>query len=129
MNFNVRQPGFLLLFVLALIVARANAQSAYTFTTFAVPNSTYTDTYKITESGDVTGYYGVAATGLYEGFVRTAKGKITILSYPGQSATTAYGMNKFGVIVGMYATGRDIGGFFYRRGAYSNAVVNGQPPR
>jgi hypothetical protein len=124
MNFNARS-GFTLFVPLALLAAQAGAQTTYTFVTFTVPNSTYTDTYGITESGDVTGYYGLPGTGQCGGFLRAANGKVTILSYPGQSCTAAYGMNRFGVVVGTYGTAID--GFFYRSGVYSNALVNGQP--
>jgi hypothetical protein len=74
----------------------------------------------------VTGYYGLPAN-QYAGFVRAASGTITTISYAGAAVSAAGGMNKFGVIAGNYATGRDLGGFFYHKGTYKNVVVNGQP--
>jgi hypothetical protein len=112
---------------LAPAVSPANAQTTYTFLTFTVPNSTYTGPVGITESGDVTGFYGVPPSGLQGGFLRTASGMITTLSYPGATSTGAGGMNKFGVIAGGYVAGSTVGGFFYRDGSYKNVVVNGQP--
>ena len=91
-----------------------------------MPNSTYTDAIAINEEGTVTGYFGVQATGLSQGFLRSASGKITILSYPGQSATFTGGINDFGVIAGSYGTST-VGGFLYRNGHYQNVLVKGQP--
>ena len=118
-----RRTSVLLLFVAA---SGAIAQTKYTFTTFSVPNSTYTDAIGINERGDVSGYYGVAAPGLSQGFLKSASGEITIISYPGQSATVTGGINDFGVIAGSYGT-NTIGGFLYRNGSYKNVVVKGQP--
>jgi hypothetical protein len=126
MNFNARS-GFTLFVPLALLAAQAGAQTTYTFVTFTVPNSTYTDTVGITESGDVTGYYGLPASNDSAGFLRSAAGAIGTISYPGAQVSGAYGMNKFGVIAGNYANGSNLGGFFYRNGSYKNVVVNGQP--
>lgn len=100
----------------------AAAQTTYTFTTFTVPSSTYTDTTAIAENGDVTGYYGLV-DGSYQGFLRTASGKITTITYPGSDETAAYGMNKSGVLAGSYG----FAGFLYSAGAYTNVVVEGQP--
>ncbi len=115
-----------ILVVLAAATA-AVAQTTYKFTTFTIPNSSYTDTVGINEAGAVSGYYGVPGTSLYQGFVRSPSGKITMVSYPGQDATTAGGINDFGVVAGGYASGSVVGGFFYRDGRYQNAVVKGQP--
>ena len=112
-----------LVFSLLAAASGAVAQTTYTFTTFSVPNSTYTDTVGINERGDVSGYYGVAATGLYQGFLRSASGKITIISYPGQSATAAYGLNNLMVVAGYYATGSSGGGMLYHNGAYKSIVI------
>jgi uncharacterized membrane protein len=108
---------------LGILVSLAAAQTTYTFTTFTVPNSTYTDTTAIAENGDVTGYYGLA-DGSYQGFLRTASGQITTITYPGSDYTAAYGMNKSGVLAGAYGT---FAGFFYSAGSYTNVVVEGQP--
>jgi hypothetical protein len=126
MRFNVRPSGALLLFVLTA-ATQASGQTTYTFVTFAVPNSTYTDTVGITENGDVTGYYGLQAPNQFAGFVRTASGAITTIFYPGTTVSAAFGMNKFGVIAGNDATGSDLGGFLYHNGTYENVVVNGRP--
>jgi len=65
----------------------------------------------------------VAATGLYQGFLRSASGKITIISYPGQSVTAAYGLNDFMVVAGDYATGNSGAGMLYHNGAYKSIVI------
>jgi hypothetical protein len=128
MNFNARLSGFLLLFALVSVSTQAAAQTTYTFTTFTVPNSTYTGPAAIDESGDVTGYYGAPVTGAQTGFLRTSSGKIIASSYPpGATSTVAGGMNKFGVIAGSYLAGTTTGGFFYYKGVYRNVVVKGQP--
>ena len=128
MNFNARLSGFLLLFALVPVSTQANAQTTYTFTTFTVPNSTYTSPAAIDESGDVTGFYGAPVTGAQTGFLRTSSGKVITISYPpGATSTIAAGMNKFGVIAGAYLVGTSTGGFFYHKGVYTNVVVNGQP--
>ena len=128
MNFNARLSGFLPALVAALLAAQASGQPKYTFTTFAVPNSTYTGATAIDESGDVTGFYGAPVTGAQTGFLRTSSGKVITVSYPpGATSTNAGGMNKFGVIAGGYLIGTGQGGFFYHKGVYTNVVVDGQP--
>ncbi|HLK34742.1 MAG TPA: hypothetical protein VKT29_16725 [Terriglobales bacterium] len=107
------------------VAASASAQTSYTFTTFAVRNSTYTDAIGINERGDVAGYYGVPSTSLFQGFLRVASGEITTISYPGQSVTTAYGLNRFRVVAGTYATGSS-GGFLFRQGTYKSIIIEGQ---
>jgi hypothetical protein len=41
--------------------------------------------------------------------------------------TSAYGLNKFGVIAGSYGTETGFGGFLYKNGSYKYILVNGQP--
>ena len=114
---------------LALLAAAFGAagQTTYTFTTFSVPNSTYTDAIAINENGDVTGYYGMDGITLFQGFLRSASGQITTISYPGQSVTGAYGLNDFMVVAGDYATGNSGAGMLYHNGAYKSIVIEGQP--
>ena len=115
-----------LLCALASVCTQAYAQAPYTFTTFSVPNSTYTNPYAISEGGYVTGRYGLADG--YAGFVRTPSGTIGTISFPGARTTAAGGMNRFGVIAGNYGNAvSPVGGFFYYKGAYGNAVIDGQP--
>src|ERR1035441_164584 len=127
MNFNVKLFGCPPMFALALLAAQASAQTKYTFYTFTVPNSTYTNPAAIDENGDVTGFYGAPVTGTQTGFVRTSSGRFVTISYPpGATSTAAGGMNKFGAIAGGYLVGTTTGGFFYHKGVYTNVVVNGQ---
>lgn len=108
---------------LYLLANMAPAQTRYTFTTFTVPDATYTDTFGIAENGDVTGYYGVA-NGSYHGFLRTSSGKITTIEYPGSANSAAYGMNGSGAIAGSHGA---FAGFLYSGGSYTNVIVDGQP--
>ncbi len=104
----------------------AVAQTTYTFTTFTVPNASYTDTVGINERGDVSGYYGVPSTGLFLGFLRRSSGEFITISYPGQSATAVYGLNDSLVVAGNYSTGNSVGGMLYYDGAYRSIVIEGQ---
>src|ERR1017187_707393 len=49
-----------------------------------------------------------------QGQGRSWKRRAFTKNLPGAAVSAAGGMNKFGVIAGNYATGRDLGGFFYR---------------
>ena len=86
-------------FLLFAAATGAVAQTKYTYTTFSVPNSTYTNAVGINEEGDVSGYYGLDGNALFLGFLRSASGQITTISYPGQSVTAAYGLNDFMVVM------------------------------
>jgi hypothetical protein len=125
MSLTAKSPGALATWCLFLTAPAVAAQTAYTFTTFTVPQSTYTDAFGIAENGDLTGYYGLA-DGSYQGFLRTAQGKIITVSYPGSGESAAYGMNKSGVLAGAYGT---FGGFLYSKSVrtYRSVVVEGQP--
>jgi uncharacterized membrane protein len=113
----------------AAMVAAAAAQTAYTFTTFTVPNSTETAPFGINDSGELTGFYGASPSGGQIGFLRLVSGQVTTVLYPGASGSLANGINDSGVVAGTYwdANQSALAGFLYRAGMYENVVVNRQP--
>jgi hypothetical protein len=102
MNSSSFFPRFSCVFVLLWTALPIYAQK---FTTFDIPNSTYTAVTAITPSGDVIGYFGaVTPPGAYavSGFVRKADGTVTVIDARNelQRITVLNAVNPSGQIVG-----------------------------
>lgn len=105
------------LICLGVVCRGAGAQTAYTFNTFTVPNSTETAPLAINDAGEVTGFYGIPPSGGQVGFLRLASGEITTLLFPGASGSVANGVSRSGVIAGTYWGENEsaLADFFYRK--------------
>ena len=99
----------------ATLPAFIYADGEYLF--FDVPGADLTIPWDITDTGTVGGYF-LDSNGIWHGFLRDRRGKLTQIDVPGATETRIFGLNNRGDLVGGYvdATGRH--GFVFRNGEF-----------
>jgi len=88
----------------------------YVGQTLPIPGVTSVTPTGINDPDSVTGFF-INSKGKTRGFlVRKASPHLFILNVPGSDATMPFGVNKFGVVVGVYTIGSNNFGFTWSRG-------------
>jgi len=82
----------------------------YTFTSIAPLNSPYSLVRALNDNGDAVGDYADQNWAGYHGFLRTHSGRFITIDPPGAQATSAFGINSYGFVVGTY---RDVSGVLH----------------
>jgi len=101
-------------------VADAPTATSYSFTILDAPGATYTESYSINASGQVTGSYRDSSGS--HGFVY-GNGTYTTLTPPGARFTFARSINASGQVTGRYSDGTNFHGFIYSNGTFTTLDV------
>ena len=128
MNFAVQlRASFLLSLVLCASAFAQSAQpnpagSAFKYTSFQVPGSTYTVALGVNNKGAIVG--SAVSNGVQSGFLY-AGGKFKTIACPGGTFTIAQGINDSGVVAGWCGLKASTQAFIYQNGKYSLVAYPG----
>jgi len=106
-------------------VLRAFTLTSSGFHDITISGSKGTRAIDTNNNGDIAGQY-VNKDGVLLGFVRHSNGLLSIVRYPGATATWAHGINDLGWVVGGYQDSNGIiNGFLFQNGSYKKLPLPG----